>query len=226
MKKKLQLDNNKKKTVTKTVKKNSFYPPAQRPQRRYGFQGYCYYCSVWGHMQRHCWWRNIPHSRSRRSLKFNRSRRVTRFCNNCQKNGHTANVCIWRHSNQISRFGAQKNSTVQASKDKYCCYCNRYGHADDNCWSQLKPKPARSSNRFSVLEDLDECRRCGYEGHTASNCLTLLPEQEKRLSSTKEEVKATQQKDKVQHQKKTPKKPVYRVKQKEEANVVEVASKE
>ena len=191
MRNKVQLDN----TTTRKVYQGAKRTNPSIPQRnnRYVFQGHCYYCVVWGHMQRDCWWKYPSLFRSsRRSQNVNRGipARAVKFCEFCRREGHVVETCRW------------------------------------------KPRTIQSWNRFSVLEDLEECTRCGlegHEGHEASDFLTLLPEQEKQLTSVKLVPRAVQLQSETSNQRvqeKAPKKFIYRAKNKEqEAHIVEVALK-
>lgn len=67
------------------------------------FEGHCYYCAVWGHMARHCWWRypvqapGTTIKTSRRNLYHTeRKKPIRSFCTYCQKQGHDETLCWWK----------------------------------------------------------------------------------------------------------------------------------
>ena len=103
-----------------------------------------------------------------------------------------------------------------------CIYYKRQGHADKDCW--WKPKPVVSKNKFAILADLEQCERCGQDGHNAKRCMTLLPKQEKALNGTMKTSGAVKAEKKEKAIFQSVQKKEYKAKR-EVANIVEIALK-
>ena len=81
-----------------------------------------------------------------------------------------------------------------------------------------------SKNKFAILADLEQCERCGQDGHNAKRCMTLLPEQEKALNGTVKIIGTVKTEKKEKAIFKPVQKKEYKAK-KEVANIAEITLK-